>query len=150
MQYAFDPDSMLELVLVHTASGVLAAATSFSLTDIKKIDMGKYDHLLVIAANSGGSSACTITPGDADGPSTAVFPLDGTGGVPDFRMTFATSAFESRQTIIRTAGRRRYLQFTVVTGAGTGIRLVLYVVGVRSRLGSGQTLNTNLTPLTLT
>ena len=73
-------------------------------------------------------------------------PLDGTNGNPDFRISFAASEFELKHKIIRTAGRRQYLNFKVVIGTAAA-RPCIILYGIRRIQASGPDIEADLVPL---
>lgn len=148
----FDPDAITDIICVHTGAPVNGIA-AFDLNNGSKIDIGKYQHVVLLAVNGGGTTAgtITITPKDADSQTGPEFPLDGTGGVPDFRRTFSSQAdLGSRQVVIRTAGRRRFLNVELALAATGTVRVAIYLIGYGKREAKAQPIDTNLAALGVT
>lgn len=151
--FSRDPQSLSDVFCVHSGAGLTGIA-AFDLNDGLRIDIGHYEHVLVLVANGGGTTTgvTTITPKVSDTQSGPEFNLDGTGGLPDARMTFTTANgdISSRQRVLRVRGLRRFLNITVSLAATGTIRPAIYVIGYGPRVSSGVNIETNLSPLTIT
>ena len=144
-----DPDSISDIICLHTGAPLNGIA-AFDLNNGSKIDIGKYSHVVLLAVNGGGTTAATvtITPKDTDSQTGPEFPLDGTGGVPDLRRTFSSQAdLGSRQVVIRTAGRRRFLNVEIALSATGTVRVALYLICYGKRQSNAQPIDTNLAAL---
>lgn len=145
MQYALDPASFLEAHSVQLSSAAVNTGT-FDLDAAEWIDIAQYEHVVLACANSGGTGTILITPRESDSQGGTEYALDGTGGLPDNTVSFAGSDFTVKHSIIRTRGRRRYLNVQVVIGTAAA-RPMVTLYGIRKYAGTGQNLTTALTPL---
>jgi hypothetical protein len=140
-----DPSNCVEVTSVCAKK--FANGLTQDLNDADKIDIGRYEHVMVLASCSdvGTAITVTVTPKEADGRATAEFPLDGTNGAPNYVMTFTSGALGTAWAAFPTSGRRRYLQIQCTTAGGTGTASLSVTV-----LGFMRTSEAVLRPFTRT
>lgn len=148
-----DPGAVSE-VFCLTAGQQFVGAASFQLANGSRIDIGNYEHALMIYGNGGGTTAGTITftPRESDSQTGPEFPLDGTNGAPDFRVTVPSAAVTGAGLrVLRVRARRRFLNVQVTLAATGNARLSVYLIGYGKRaLDPSKPIETVLAQLGLT
>ncbi len=114
-----DPSTSLEVTSVCAKK--FATGVTQDLNDADKVDIGRYEYVMVFASCSdvGTGQTITITPKEGDGRATAEFPLNGSNGAPDFRIVFTGASLGTAWAFFAVAGRRRFLQIEVATTGGS-------------------------------
>lgn len=144
--FNLDPQSFLEPIAVHIGSTAIGPGT-FNLADAERVDIGKFESVLMACADGGGTGTITITPEESDTPSGTKTPLDGTGGMPNFVVEFASGEFELKHRVIRCTGRRQFLNINIVVGGAAAARPFVAFYGVRRIQASGASIEADLAPL---
>lgn len=133
---ATDPATICDMICV-AASDTINAVSVLDLNDADKIDIGNYEHVMVIV-DCGGATAsvtCDVTLREGatrSGPETEFHA---------FTQIVQANAVGCQQHIFSTRGRQRYLQVRVSTGVTGNVRLGVLVLGFGTRV----TENTDLT-----
>jgi len=146
-----DPDAALDVFCLHTDGTAIPNGVARTLPNGKRVDIGVYEFVVLLVTNVGGTASSPIifVPRESDSQTGPEFPLDGTNGAPDFTMSIPTGVISStnasRQRVIRTRGRRQFLNIvaSTVTAGGTA-RVVIYLLGIGKRANTGKLVNTDL------
>jgi hypothetical protein len=148
-----DPNAVSDIYCIHNGAP-LSGIAAFDINDGSRIDIGKYDHVVLLVGMSTGTTAgaITITPKDSSSQNGPEFPLDGTGGRPDYRRSFTGgSDTGSRQVVMRVANMRRYLNLTVSLAATGNARCCIYLLGFgKAATALPQPIDTNLAAIGVT
>lgn len=122
MNNYLDPSACVEVVSVVTEKMAAAGAYSKTLSNANKIDLGRYEYVMVLAScgDVGVGATVTFTLFESDTRTSTDFPLDGTNGAPNYTMSVTTGGFGTGWASFPTAGRRRYLKISVATSGGSG------------------------------
>ena len=115
-----DPSNFLEVTSVVCEK--VATGYNKSLTNANKIDIGRYEYVMVLAScgDVGIGNTITFTLGEGDTRTSAVFPLDGTNGAPNYTMTVTSGTFGTGWAAFPVSGRRKFLQIAVASSGGSG------------------------------
>lgn len=129
--YANDPSSDAELVWTSTNATAIANGVSAKLADGSRIDVGHYDHVLILVLGMGGTGGASLIPRSSSSQSGTETVYDGTNGNPDFSRRFLGPVGGCLAISLRVnqlAGR--FLNLEVIAGVGTGVTAGTFRPGI--------------------